>query len=624
MLLNLLSKTSNLLGLSNIKIILFYLFLAIFQLSCYFYFYNLVKFSWMLCGIFSFAYFNIEFLLFAILTIWLLNRNFLSVIVCVFLNCLFLINCSLQMLSFYYSNSFINADLIMQTSNANLLINTFSVSLVCIPIILFTLFMLYLKKNYKASTTTQKVFSSLLLIFIILINLFGMYANTGFSKWVLEKRISLNINNNTPILSMYNVIDRLLFSRDIEIKLTEKDLICGKDYGFIFNPEKEYPFIKKTFYKKKPSLNNNQKQKPNVIVFFTESLSALKLGCYGSPHENISPNIDRFAKQSLIIQSYYNHVSPTVRGIIGQLCSSYPEFGYHTWKNYKLQPPPSYSLPMIFVEEGYNTMYFSACAPEATYLEAQLKNIGFKKTYFNNTFGENFLNGEKGLLQSSDYSDHQMMRGLIEFLKYNPAKAKPFLIGVSNIETHVDLDVSQDGYKYSNTSSSVLNTSYNFDHAFGTFWNYFKKSKYYKNTIVILTADHAHFPSIKFAQMAGEGFNKLYCDEIALIIYNPIKKLHGRYAAYSTSIDFAPSVIEMMDFKNRETPFLGQSIFSNRKRYKGGIGIFRDNLFLIKKDGVHSFSFHDNTNETVQSLYKTIKYSQNIQNSNRLWYKKKI
>ena len=617
-------RIKKILGIQNIRVILFFFFFAVLQLSFYLYFYEFISFDIykknIVFGIYCFAYFNAEFLVAAVLTIWLFNKNIYMKSICIILIILFLIICSFQLLSFYYSNSFINADLAVQASNINLLINPFSSSIVIVPLIIFIIFLVYLQKKYEQSTVRQKVFSTILILIVISVNIYGIYSSNKFHNNIVKTQRYLNIYGNTPVSSIVRAAYKVFFYKDSKIELTKKDITLGREYGFVFQPDKQFPFIKGKIYAGKTKDSSKEYIKPNIIVFFAESLSAVKLGCYSSKYSNITPSIDKFAEESLIIKKYYNHVSPTVRAIIGQLCSTYPEFGYHTWKSFDLKTPPSYSLPKLLTEEGYDNIYLSASDPNATYLEDQLRNIGYQKTYFSDTFGEKFLNGEEGILNSSDFSDHQMMLGLINYLELNKNRKNPFFITISNIETHVNLDVSKDGFVYDNGKSSVLNTTFNFDHAFGLFWSYFKKSKYYNNTIVVLTADHAHFPSMKFVKIAGKKFQKLYCDEIAFVVYNPISKVHGSFYAYSSSIDFAPSIVEILGFQNRKNSFIGQSIFSDRKYNKGGIGIFRDKIFLIDKKGLKSFSLKDTSNPRVNSLYKLIRYSQQIQNSNRLWH----
>ncbi len=618
------TKIIKLFGIRNIKIFLFFSFLALLQLIFYLYFYDFLSLNIykknIVLGFYCYSFFTIEFYVVSLINIWLYRKNVFLKASCIFINIIVFVNCSFQLLSFYYSNSFINSDLMIQASNINLLITPFSISILLIPILIYFIFIIFFLRKNITPTFKQNLCSSFLIAFLIILNLLTLYSDKKYSQIVTRTQRLLNINQNSPTLSLIKETGKIIFPKRSKLKIDANDIALGKQYGFIFKPEKKYPFINKTTYTVNQDSICLEQVRPNLIVFFGESLSALKLGCYNPTYKNITPNIDSFAKDSLVIHNYYNHVSPTVRGIIGQLCSTYPEYGYHIWKSLKLKTPPACSLPQLLKAQGYTNTYFSASAPEVTYLEEQLKSIGYTKTFFSNKIGKEFLNGEKGLLPSDDYSDHQMIRSLIKFMKKTKATDQPFFITVSNMETHVDMNITTDGKPYKDGTNPVLNTTYNFDHAFGKFWKYFKSSKFYKNTIVILTADHAHFPSVRFTETAGNNYQKLYCDKIAFIIYNPFSNQKGTFDAYTTSIDFAPTVVQVLNLQSKENSFLGHSIFKDRRKYKSGIGIFRDKLFTIEKDKAEAHNLDNKAPATIKSLYKLIRYSQQIQNDKRLWY----
>lgn len=87
----------------------------------------------------------------------------------------------------------------------------------------------------------------------------------------------------------------------------------------------DYVFYKNWVYKNNlPYASITAKEsKPNVIVIFTEGTSARLLDCYGGQYEELTPNIDDFARHSMKVDNYYNHTSATFRGTLGQLASCY-------------------------------------------------------------------------------------------------------------------------------------------------------------------------------------------------------------------------------------------------------------------------------------------------------------
>ena len=76
----------------------------------------------------------------------------------------------------------------------------------------------------------------------------------------------------------------------------------------------------------------------------------------------------------------------------------------------------------------------------------------------------------------------------VEFLKNHqedPSGENPFFIGLYNLGTHAWQKLSKDGKQYNDERNNSLNTVHTLDYAFGKFWQYYKKSQYSQNTIII-------------------------------------------------------------------------------------------------------------------------------------------
>jgi phosphoglycerol transferase MdoB-like AlkP superfamily enzyme len=94
-------------------------------------------------------------------------------------------------------------------------------------------------------------------------------------------------------------------------------------------------------------------------------------------------------------------------------------------------------------------------------------------------------------------------------------KSKPWFLGVYNLGTHAFIDVASDEEKYGNGENHTINTIHNFDTAFGNFWNDFQKTPMAKNTIIIITADHAHYPEESYRKIVTDPeYQKLFIDQI--------------------------------------------------------------------------------------------------------------
>ncbi len=143
-------------------------------------------------------------------------------------------------------------------------------------------------------------------------------------------------------------------------------------------------------------------------------------------------------------------------------------------------------------------------------------------------------------------------------------------MGLYNFGTHAFLDIMPNGVKYGDGSNPVLNRLHNFDYEVGKFLDYFLASDYAKNTLLILTADHADYPDKSYREISEKNDQPLFVDRIPLIIYDPSHDLPPVYDAHGrTSIDFAPTLLQLLGVKNADNSFLGTSLF---ERNPGSIG----------------------------------------------------
>lgn len=615
-------------GTEHFFILKFFILLGLLELYVYF---SVFQFTDGSEGLANFSngfgvldIFFLEFLLMALAAIWMVShRKILRRIFYFILAFFILIHC-IQFLSVYFSNDFLTLDALLNVKNISLMLNFFNLSVLLAPPLSLTFLFAFIVKKIRPIPLAwwKKGVFSFLIFLIAVLSYSYRHFNTERKKNIhnLEKR--LTIGHSAPLLSMTKLFREAVFGNTKKrknIQLSSYDLKIARKFGFTIQADRYYPLKKDWISKKKfPYPVKKIIKKPNIILFLVESLSARKIGIYGSPYKKITPNIDNFAKSSTVIYNYYNHVSPTIRGIKGQLCSLFPSFGYRDWLNSRIRTGKVLGLPHILNQMGYSTVYLNHDAPDVTYLEEQIKQFGFNETYFDEKILKELLPGEKN--NTWGLSDHQMVRALIALIKKQNSK-NPFFMALSTIETHTGMNVfSQDGIKYPYKNNNVLNTTYNFDHAFGLFWKFFKNSHLFKNTIVILTADHAHYPSRNFIRIAGKKYKKYYSDQIALIIYHPGYHLPSRINIPSTSLDFAPTVLHMLKVFKKPNAFLGLSLFGERKSIKNNLATYRKSLYLINKKTIRAYRMNKKyRSKKLKSLIKILRYFQQVERQNRIW-----
>lgn len=383
------------------------------------------------------------------------------------------------------------------------------------------------------------------------------------------------------------------------------------------NPSKKYPLEKSYIYKKR--LFKDRKNKPNIIIIFTEGLSARTISPYNKKFDSLTPNLQKFSDYNgtMKVINYYNHTAATYKGLHGQLCSLYPSMtGSREWLNSKINYR---CLPGILSENGYKTTYLNVHYKDSSRIDEIMLRVGFNYVLSGEELASKYLgsvNKYAGYLL-----DNQAYNMLINNLKEKEKKTNenPFFFAMYTAETHAWTNVQKDkgGLIYKDGSYKTLNTIHNMDSEFGKFWKYFKHSKFFKNTIIIFTADHAHYHDLEYIKlmkrMQEKDYAKQFVDKIPLFIYTPYNDLAKQFNANShTSINLAPTLLHYLNINNVSNSFLGQSLFEIKRNFG-----YTDIHFI--KNGTMYLSDIPHKNIVLQRLLmEYIKYTQYLEKSNRL------
>lgn len=439
-----------------------------------------------------------------------------------------------------------------------------------------------------------------------------------------------NVTDRSPLVSLIDVlVGTPAGDRDV---FTRTDAAAMKRYGFEISLSSAYPLRKDWIYEGDPPFAREPggPRLPNVVVFFTEGLSARLIGPYGSPFPGITPNLDRFAAdpRTMVVTNYYNHTFATYRGLHGQLCSLFPkDEGSEAW----LEGPENggvrsyFSLADYFRELGYETSFLDTHRRGAARVDRMLRRIGFENVLTAEDLSARYLAGAEPL-RSDALTDHQLLEALVGFLEKHAERrggSRPFFVGLYNVETHAFQDSAADGPKYGDGTHYSLNTVHSFDDAFGRFLEYFLSSPLAKDTVVVFTADHCHYTERTYTEVMRRyfpGLPRVPVDPIPLVVYSPLHRLPDRFDAdFRTSVDFAPSLIHLLGLPQRPNPFLGRSIFSPRREHEPGIVLIGPELFFVDRDGIARRGRLGAHAREYWKVQRFMRYLADLEESNRIW-----
>lgn len=329
----------------------------------------------------------------------------------------------------------------------------------------------------------------------------------------------------------------------------------------------------------------------NIIIIAVDTLRADHLGCYGYPR-NTSPNIDKFAKDSVIFTNSYAP-SPLTTPSFASMLSSLPPYKHGAKRNGMSIFEHIVILPEYLKEYGY----YSGAFISTNVLRKKL--CGLDKGF--NTYSE-ILNKRKWMKIFSVEGDASAVNEAVSKWLYRNSKRKLFL-WVHYIEPHLPYVYHKEfdyGYKkaipsfypkgssYKKIRKYDTEVGYN-DYYIGDLIEKIRELDLYNDSLIIFLADHGE--SFGEHNEYGHG-RKLFnsCLHIPLIVKLPGNKNASSEVDRNVSIlDVAPTIFSMMDYTVPDV-MEGKDLFQsdNNKRvlffeaYKGKVITQEEKTFQLK------------------------------------------
>jgi phosphoglycerol transferase MdoB-like AlkP superfamily enzyme len=470
----------------------------------------------------------------------------------------------------YFSGLYISPMMLgLVDGSSGVVLNWLTALVIACSLLTFTLFGLIFRQiihGYRRSSFRQWVYYSLALIPVALFALFGLSSFQNTPEYIIAKSFYQFWRGENKTVDLNPIVQEKL-----------------ERFGFHYNLDKFNLAHKETVFNSTTAKGvlpaKFAQTKPNIIIIFLESFSARLTSVYNpTGFPGLTPGLEQMAADAhtTVFKNYYNGSTPTMNGILSQLCSFLPPTGYtEVEDNKNLQRLRLLCLPDILKNNGYKS---------ATYITAVNKQFENKNAIFSsmNTDGvygqEELAKTISGKPLSWGYSDHQLFPAMWQMVKEK--KQEPFLMMLSTIDSHPPFDLAKDMVPYGDGKNNVLNSFHTADDAFAKFWREFKQSKYYDNTIVVAVADHATFPGADIKKLFPQDANNLsFYDQNMFMVYTPGGNLPREVNTYSSSIDVAPTLLQILNI-NVPNSFEGHSIFDDRNKYPNLLGMHEFGLYI--------------------------------------------
>ncbi len=294
-----------------------------------------------------------------------------------------------------------------------------------------------------------------------------------------------------------------------------------------------------------PALAASTAKNYNVVIITVESLSAEFMGKFGNS-DDITPNLDKLADESIFFTRLYATGTRTVRGL----------------EAISLSVPPTPGSSIIRRPKNHNLFNIGSVFHKFNY-DVNFVFGGY--SYFDNLenyfSGNNFKITDRGSLKANEISfaniwgvaDEDILLKSLEIGDANYAAGKSFfslIMTTSNHRPYTFPDGKIDRPSGESRGAAVKYT----DYAIGKFIEEAKKRPWFDNTIFVITADHC-------ASSAGKTNLPIHRYHIPMLIYAPKILIPQKIENLASQIDIAPTIFGLLNFKY-ESKFFGSDIIN--------------------------------------------------------------
>ncbi len=483
--------------------------------------------------------------------------------------------------------NFIAVDYLIYTNEVIKNINeSYPIPLLVSGILLMTGLLLFIthrkgifQKTFNAETTFgQKLFPTA--IFIAIAAFFAFFINNKDAEQ-FENRYNNEIAK-TGIYSFFAAFqnNELSFT-DFYNTIPVNDAFVEVKNGFIKRNDSLLFPEKQLIYRNIQNTDSLPEQKPNVIFICVESLSAKFLGSFGNT-ENITPTLDSLANHSLFFTNLFANGTRTVRGMEAFTLSIPPTQGRSIVKRENNQH--LFTIGEVFKEKGYDRNFFYGgdgyFDNMNSFFGGNSFNIvdrgrGFLMDESITATRTNIEDDEVTFENAWGIADEDIYNKLIKVADEAYKSGKPFFDFVMTTSNHRPYTYPEGKIDIPSGSGRSGGVRYT-DYAIGEFIKKAQKKEWYKNTVVIITADHC-------ASSAGKQEIDVKNYHIPALILNLPNSMPQRVDKMASQIDIFPTLFSLLNW-NYNSNLYGTNILKMKpEEERAFIGTYRK-LGLLKRD----------------------------------------
>ncbi len=337
-------------------------------------------------------------------------------------------------------------------------------------------------------------------------------------------------NNSLDYHSFYPVIDQQRALNVVQTNLSDNPQI----------------FLDTNNITRNISANSVNSNKYNVVIITVESLSAEFMGKFGN-RQNITPNLDKLADNSIFFTNLYAVGTRTVRGLEAITLSVPPSPGSSIIRRPNNQS--LFNISTIFNNQGYDVNFIFG---GYSYFD-NLQNY-FQGNGYNIVDRANLKSNEISFSNIWGVADEDILIKSLEIADQSYESGKPFFSLIMTTSNHRPYTFTEGRIDLPSGSGRDAAVKYT-DYAIGKFLELAKSRSWFDNTIFVIIADHC-------ASSAGKIDLPINKYHIPLLIYAPKILKPQIIDSLASQIDVAPTILGLLNF-SYNSKFFGHDILNN-------------------------------------------------------------
>jgi len=310
---------------------------------------------------------------------------------------------------------------------------------------------------------------------------------------------------------------------------------------------------------------------PNIIFVMLESFESEITKTLGG-RDGITPNFDSLTHEGILFSNMIASGTRTDKGFVSILCG-YPAQSVNPIIKFtrKIEKLPTVSKSLSTF--GYNTIFVYGGNKQFTNMNSLIMSGGFGNVTDKNDFDKS--------LQTFKWGVHDEYVFNRSIQKMNTSK-QPFFTFIMSLSSHEPFEVpTKKIFKGEGDEPKYFNSAYYTDSCLGVFIANAKKQTWWKNTLIVLVADHA---TIHPGNKSNENVNRYRIP--MLWLGGALKVKDSIITKYCSQMDISKTLL--LQLGKDITPFVfSKNIFNKNNKgsalfcYNDGFGLISDSYCQI-------------------------------------------